>query len=104
MRKNAANRIFTPLETDDVEGFFPSEVFPKMKSVLVFSGRGGEVVQSGMLGAVYCKPAANVAYLTGGNPFVPYFHAVAEIAATKDKAKAAVFFDGFPRCASGRTN
>ena len=94
MRKNAANRIFTPLETDDVEGFFPSEVFPKMKSVPVFSGRGGEVVQSGMLGAVYCKPAANVAYLTGGNPFVPYFHAVAEIAATKDKAKAAVFFDG----------
>ena len=45
-------------------------------------------------GAIYCKPPAESAFITGGNPFKPYYHAVSETAAKKDKAKAVFFFGG----------
>ena len=45
-------------------------------------------------GAIYCKPPAESAFITGGNPFKPYYHAVSETAAQKDKAKAVFFFGG----------
>mgnify|MGYP006956030350 CR=1 FL=1 len=45
-------------------------------------------------GAIYCKPPAESAFITGGNPFKPYYHAVSETAAKKDKAKAIFFFGG----------
>ena len=42
-------------------------------------------------GAVYCRPPAESAYITGGNLQKPYFHALSETAAKKDKAKAVLF-------------
>mgnify|MGYP002524636642 CR=1 FL=1 len=45
-------------------------------------------------GAVYCRPPAESAFITGGNSFKPYYHAVSETAAKKDKAKAVLFLNG----------
>ena len=45
-------------------------------------------------GAVYCRPPAESAYITGGNLQKPYFHALSETAAKKDKAKAVLFLNG----------
>ena len=45
-------------------------------------------------GAIYCRPPAESAFITEGNPFKPYYHAVSETAAKKDKAKAVFFLNG----------
>ena len=44
--------------------------------------------------AVRCRPPAESAFITEGNPFKPYYHAVSETAAKKDKAKAVFFLNG----------
>lgn len=45
-------------------------------------------------GTVYCRPPAESAFISGGNVFKPYYHAVSETAAKKDKAKAVLFLNG----------
>lgn len=102
MRKNGVNRTFVPLAEGEisVDGFVPCAAFfrgiAKAESPVAEAGQRENAALSllGLNNVLFCRPPANAAYLTGGNAFLPYFHEAAKTAAQKDKAKAAIFFDG----------
>ena len=102
MRKNGVNRSFEPLTEGEisVNGFVPCATFFRgtakiERSALEAAQRENATLAFlGLNDVLFCRPPANAAYLTGGNAFAPYFHEAAKTAAQKDKAKAAIFFDG----------
>lgn len=81
MRKNGVARTFEPLGECAVLAYGFTREKPSFSRLAP-------------PGAVYCRPPAESAYITGGNLQKPYFHALSETAAKKDKAKAVLFLNG----------
>ena len=102
MRKNGVNRTFEPVAEGEicVDGFVPCSNFFQgaNRSGNAFSAaeRREEAALSllGLSDVLFCRSPAAAAFITGGNAFFPCLHEASKTAALKDRAKAAIFFDG----------
>ncbi|MDD6994994.1 MAG: hypothetical protein SPH68_01425 [Candidatus Borkfalkiaceae bacterium] len=102
MRKNGVNRTFEPVAEGEicVDGFVPCSNFFQgaSRSGNAFSAaeRREEAALSllGLSDVLFCRSPAAAAFITGGNAFFPCLHEASKTAALKDRAKAAIFFDG----------
>ena len=110
MRKNGVNRTFEVLAEGEmaVDGFVPCSSF--FQGAIKNVGASAEALQRENVAlsllelndVIFCRPPAAAAFITGGNAFSPYLHEAAKTAALKDKAKAAIFFDGREKPFSSR--